>query len=133
MAVIAGNMQDVLVAVPFGYQGIHRALLAKWPDITKDEDSPWSDAPLMNNARGNVFYFGMVSSGAEEASTFAAALAKEQGLVCFDPQTGRLRPNDVDDKPTKRAERYLTHPVTLRRLERVLSRFSKPQALRKAA
>jgi Zn-dependent protease with chaperone function len=40
----------------------------------------------------------------------------------------------VDDKPTKRAERYLTHPVTLRRLERVLSRFSKPQqALRKAA
>jgi hypothetical protein len=33
----------------------------------------------------------MVYSQAEEASEFAAAVASEQGLVCFDPQTGKLR------------------------------------------
>lgn len=29
---------------------------------------------------------------AEEASTYAAALADSMGLVCFDPQQNRLRP-----------------------------------------
>jgi hypothetical protein len=68
-------------------------LLERYPDITGDdgEDSPWADGPLMNNATGPLFYFAMVYSQAEDASEFAAAMASEQGLVCFDPQTGKLR------------------------------------------
>jgi hypothetical protein len=70
------------------------ALLKRWPDITEDEgdNSPWSDGPLINNARGPIVYFGMVFSMAEEASAFAAETAATHGLVCFDPQTEELRP-----------------------------------------
>jgi len=69
------------------------ALLAKYPDLDDDneDECPWSDAPLINNATGPIFYFGMVFSQAETASAFAANLAKEHGLVCFDPQSSKLR------------------------------------------
>jgi hypothetical protein len=33
----------------------------------------------------------MVFSQADDASDFAASLAREHGLVCFDPQGGNLR------------------------------------------
>ena len=72
------------------------ALLARYPDLADDmhneDECPWSDAPLIGNAQGAVFYFAMVFSKAEEASAFAADLAKQHGLVCFDPQLGTLRP-----------------------------------------
>jgi hypothetical protein len=76
------------------------ALLERWPDITADEgeDSPWASGPLMNEAIGPLFYFPMTWSMAEEASAFAAAKAEELGLVCFDPQLERLRP-DSDARP----------------------------------
>lgn len=69
------------------------ALLAHWPDITTDagEDSPWADGPLIGNAFGDAIYFSMVWSQAEEASAFAARMANEHGLVCYDPQAERLR------------------------------------------
>ncbi len=67
------------------------ALLERWPDLDEDDDSPWSDGPLINNARGPIVYFGMVFSMADEASAFAAETAAEHGLVCFDPQLGALR------------------------------------------
>lgn len=68
------------------------ALLAKYPDLDDDneDECPWSDAPLLNNATGPIFYFGMVFRKAETASAFAAKLAKEHGLVCFDPQSNKL-------------------------------------------
>src|SRR5437763_12516527 len=77
------------------------ALLDRWPDITEDagENSPWSDGPLIGNASGNLSYFGMVFSMADEASEFAVQLASQRGLVCFDPQLGRLRPFDDADGP----------------------------------
>ena len=68
-----------------------KALLAKWPDLDEDDDSPWSDAPLIDNARGPIVYFAMAYSRAAEASAFAAKLAKQHGLVCFDPQTSKRR------------------------------------------
>jgi hypothetical protein len=76
-----------------------RALLDRWPEITDEagEDSPWSSAPLMSEANGNLFYFGMVFSMANEASEYAAELASRHGLVCFDPQLGRLRPFNEPD------------------------------------
>jgi hypothetical protein len=69
------------------------ALLARYPHLDDDneDDTPWSDAPLVNNATGPIFYFGMVFSHAETASAFAANVAKEHGLVCLDPQSNKLR------------------------------------------
>src|SRR5262245_43773638 len=65
------------------------ALLAKYPDLDDDneDECPWSDSPLINNATGPIFYFAIVFSQAETATAFAAKLAKEHGLVCFDPQS----------------------------------------------
>jgi hypothetical protein len=68
------------------------ALLARWPDIDVDESSPWATSPLAGEARGALVYFSMVYSRADEASGFAAQLAREHGLVCFDPQLECLRP-----------------------------------------
>jgi hypothetical protein len=70
------------------------ALLDRWPDIDGDEGdgSPWATGPLLSEAIGPFFYFPMVWSMADEASAYAAQLAAEHGLVCFDPQSSRLRP-----------------------------------------
>jgi hypothetical protein len=67
------------------------ALLARWPDIDESEDSPWASSPLMNEAIGPLVYFPMVFSRADEASQFAADMAHQHGLVCFDPQSESLR------------------------------------------
>ena len=67
------------------------ALLAKWPDIDASDDSPWATGPLMDEAMGPFVHFPMVFSRADEASAFAASLAGERGLVCYDPQRGSLR------------------------------------------
>ncbi|USQ85498.1 hypothetical protein NFX46_17955 [Streptomyces phaeoluteigriseus] len=69
------------------------ALLERWCDPTEDQEdtSPWSTGPLVGEARGPLIYFPMRWHMAEEASTYAAALAHAMGLVCFDPQQGRLR------------------------------------------
>jgi hypothetical protein len=68
------------------------ALLAHWPDIDQDEDSPWSASPLMGAAIGSFVYFPVVYTMADETSSFAAALAQKHDLVCYDPQLERLRP-----------------------------------------
>lgn len=69
-------------------------LVARWPDLSADDEdedtSPWSNGPLINNASGPLFYFGMVFSKYREAASFAADLARTSGLVCFDPQDRRL-------------------------------------------
>ncbi len=69
------------------------ALLAKYPDLDDDneDECPWSDAPLITNATGPIFYFAIAFSRARTASAFAAKVAKEHGLVCFDPQSNKLR------------------------------------------
>ncbi|BAL89395.1 hypothetical protein AMIS_41750 [Actinoplanes missouriensis 431] len=70
-----------------------QALLARYPDLTTEagEDSPWSAGPLINEARGPLVYFPMVWSRCEETSEWAAHLAKEHGLNCYDPQWNQLR------------------------------------------
>jgi hypothetical protein len=71
-----------------------RALLDRYPDITSEagEDSPWADGPLINDASGPFLYFTMVYSQCDEASAWAAQVAQDRGLACYDPQTGQLRP-----------------------------------------
>ncbi|GLX40721.1 hypothetical protein Sros01_67940 [Streptomyces roseochromogenus] len=49
-----------------------------------------SPTPLINNASGPLFYFGMVFSKYEEAAPFSVDLARTLGLICFDPQDDRL-------------------------------------------
>ena len=68
------------------------ALLARWPDLDDDNEDevPWADGPLLGNAFGNAIYFALVYSRADEAADYAARLAAEQGLVCYDPQAGAV-------------------------------------------
>lgn len=69
------------------------ALLARWPDLDQPggERSPWASAPLLAEAWGDAIYFPMTFSPTlDEAVAFAAGTAREQGLVCYDPQSERL-------------------------------------------
>jgi len=70
------------------------ALLERWPDITEAgvETSPWCAGPLIDDARGPIIYLPITRDAADETSAYAAALAGSMGLICFDPQLGRLRP-----------------------------------------
>jgi hypothetical protein len=48
-------------------------------------------APLIREASGPFMHFAMSwSRGPDEAAPFAAAAAAQLGLVCFNPQAGRL-------------------------------------------
>ena len=75
-------------------RGYALALLDWYPDIGDDAGvvSPWSAGPLIGEAVGPLMYFPKVWSRCEEVSACAAGLAAEHGLVCYDPQLGRLRP-----------------------------------------
>jgi hypothetical protein len=68
------------------------ALLGHWPDITEegDENSPWIDGPLMNDANGPLFVFGLANHLGEEPFTYCRELAREHGLICFDPDSEEL-------------------------------------------
>jgi hypothetical protein len=68
-------------------------LVERWPDTGEalDDDSPWAAAPLIREASGPFMYFAMSwSRGPNDVAPFAAATAAQLGLVCFNPQQGRL-------------------------------------------
>jgi hypothetical protein len=68
-------------------------LIDRWPDLTtgaEAERSAWVQRPLLSNASGSLIYFAVRSSRAVEVAAYAAQLAADAGLVCFDPQTGQL-------------------------------------------
>jgi hypothetical protein len=69
------------------------ALLERYPDIdtAAGEDSPWSTGPLMSEARGPLVYFPIVWSRCEEVAAWAAGLAEQHQLNCYDPQREQLR------------------------------------------
>ena len=71
-----------------------RVLLDRFPEIDTEagDDSPWATGPLMRDASGPFFYLPLVYSHCDEASAWVAHLAQEHGLVCYDLQTGMLRP-----------------------------------------
>jgi hypothetical protein len=104
---LAGETFRVLYDRYIGYDGVAaeptpairayvEALLDRWYEMGDprdvDDTSPWSDAPLMNNANGPIIHFAMRYSMAEEVSAACARIAAERGLVCFDVQWNRLRP-----------------------------------------
>jgi len=64
--------------------------LQRWPELSEDENTPWSTAPLINESCGPYIYFPMSLRRAGEASAYAAEVAAWLGLVCFDVQSCRL-------------------------------------------
>jgi len=89
---------DVTVAPTPRIAAYARTLLDRYPDISPStgDDSPWSTGPLINEASGPVMYFPMVWSRCEEISAWAAQVAAEQGLNCYDPQRDQLRTEPAD-------------------------------------
>ncbi|MFI6047688.1 hypothetical protein ACIA8C_39145 [Nocardia sp. NPDC051321] len=67
-----------------------QSLLRRWPDCGQ-EGSPWS-AGGTGDADGSSLTV-LIQWGREaEVSEFVAGLAQVHGLVCYDCQSGRLRP-----------------------------------------
>ncbi|MEU8294588.1 hypothetical protein [Streptomyces sp. NRRL S-1314] len=67
------------------------ALVARYPDDV-DGSTVWASTPVIDEASGPIVYLVMSYGKAEEVSDYAAALAREHGLICFDPQGECLRP-----------------------------------------
>ncbi|KOX37224.1 MULTISPECIES: hypothetical protein [unclassified Streptomyces] len=65
------------------------ALVARYPD--DDHGVVWASPPVTEEASGPIVYLLMSFGKAEEVSEYAVGLAREHGLVCFDPQEERLR------------------------------------------
>jgi len=68
-------------------------LLDRWPDWTEDDPAgrPWVDSPLIEDASGPLFYFGIVNdTAAADVWRYAVETAEAQGLICFDPQSERI-------------------------------------------
>ncbi|MGW5641098.1 hypothetical protein, partial [Streptomyces sp. NPDC003832] len=66
-------------------------LLARYPDDVEGS-VVWASPPVIEEASGPVVYLLISYGKAEEVSEYAAELAREHGLVCFDPQGECLRP-----------------------------------------
>ncbi|MFF6980299.1 hypothetical protein ACFZAV_21895 [Streptomyces sp. NPDC008343] len=66
------------------------ALVARYPD--DDRSVVWVSPSVIEEAAGPIVYLLMPYGEAEEVSKYATELAREHGLVCFDPQRECLRP-----------------------------------------
>ncbi|MER5905151.1 hypothetical protein ABT150_34575 [Streptomyces mirabilis] len=67
------------------------ALVARYPEEA-DRSVVWASSPVIDEASGPIVYLLMSYGKAEEVPEYAAALARERGLVCFDPQGECLQP-----------------------------------------
>ncbi|MFC8361226.1 hypothetical protein ACFUIY_15300 [Streptomyces griseorubiginosus] len=81
--------EDVLVEPSPRIAAYIAALVERYPDDVPG--SPWVSPPVMDEAAGPIVYLLMSYSRAEEVSECAAVLAREHGLVCYDPQGETLR------------------------------------------
>ena len=74
-------------------QSLVRQLEARWP--REDQDSPWASFPLEGDADGGTLYVNLVFGRPDEDLQFMASVARELGVVCFDPQLEVvLKPGD---------------------------------------
>ncbi|MFF5523148.1 hypothetical protein [Streptomyces coeruleorubidus] len=81
---------DVVVPPAARIVAYVEALVARYPD--DDRSVVWASPPVIEEASGPIVYLLMSYGQAEEVSEYAAELAREHGLVCFDPQGECLRP-----------------------------------------
>ena len=65
------------------------ALLERWPDLgaSGGDDSPWSDAPMIDNAHGPFLSLGIGTARVDDAVPYVSELARSHDLVCFDPSS----------------------------------------------
>lgn len=83
---------DVVVPPAPRIVGYVEALIDRYPDDGSGVGSgAWASPPVINEASGPIVYLLMSYSKAEEVSEYAASLAREHGLVCYDPQAESLR------------------------------------------
>ncbi|NWF27984.1 hypothetical protein HW130_17210 [Streptomyces sp. PKU-EA00015] len=66
------------------------ALVEQYPDGI-DGNVVWTSPPVIDEASGPIVYLLMSYSKAGEVSEYAASLARDHGLVCYDPQDESLR------------------------------------------
>jgi hypothetical protein len=66
------------------------ALLKQYPDHAPT--GVWASTPVLDEASGPIVSLLMTYAWADEVAEYAAALARDHGLICFDPQGGTLRP-----------------------------------------
>ncbi|MFI1442014.1 hypothetical protein [Streptomyces fructofermentans] len=82
---------DVVVPPAPGITAYVEALVARYPDDV-DRSVVWASPPVIEEASGPIVYLVMRYGKAEEVSQYAASLAREHGLTCFDPQGECLLP-----------------------------------------
>lgn len=66
------------------------ALVRQYPD--EAPTGVWASSPVIDAASGPIVYLVMTYARAAEVAEFAATLARDHGLICFDPQGETLRP-----------------------------------------
>jgi hypothetical protein len=76
------------------------ALLARYPDLTKDEHAPWADGPLIGDASGGFINVSIVWHRYEETRSFFVHAAGKLGLHAYDPQSGTFFPAKAHAKST---------------------------------
>lgn len=66
-------------------------LLAKHPDLTVTDDTPWATGPLTGEISGNFINIPVSWSWYDTALVaYVAETAHAHGLHCFDPQSGKF-------------------------------------------
>jgi hypothetical protein len=68
----------------------YRRLTVRYPCITVDPDSPWSDGPLINNFGDKVATIGIITPRLPEALPFVIETATDMGLTVFDAGDERI-------------------------------------------
>jgi len=67
------------------------ALLAKYPDLSTTDETPWATGPLDGEICGNFINFAVSSSWYDDGLiSFVVATARTHGLHCFDPQSKKF-------------------------------------------
>ena len=71
-------------------------LLTEFPELGDNADDEsleafWSVEPIIEDADGPFIYLSMPFSVVDRVGTFTSRVARQRGLVCFDPQTEALR------------------------------------------
>jgi hypothetical protein len=83
------DSEDQAVEPTPGIVAYVEALVEQYPDDV--HGSPWASPPVIDEAAGPIVYLLMSYGRAEEVSEFAASLAQDHGLICYDPQGETLR------------------------------------------
>jgi hypothetical protein len=69
---------------------LYRRLTARYPCITEDSASPWSDGPLINNFGDKLTTLGIIGSRLAEALPFVLETATDIGFTVFDAADERI-------------------------------------------